>query len=141
MAQATDLADTIVCRLNKGTWSTQFTAQRALVFEENETQSANIYVIVVPYEVETSASTRAGVQRRFTIRLYIQLSDHVALQMQDELVQLGEDIEDMLYTESQMDRFSFIGFDDRGGRTIIDARELAREGGSIVSVISAIYTT
>ena len=125
MARTAELCDAIVDFLNTEEFTLSFVARRENVWFVSGTDTRDIHVIVVPAEVETSPQTRGAAERKYTVNLFFQMDGATTRDRQDQMIELVEEVEDMLYNR-EFPGFYFETFSDRGPRLVVDTEAMAR---------------
>lgn len=128
-ARIVGLCDAIVSYLNGLTLSQTFTAVRQNVWYEDEADSDDLRIIIVPQESETVESTRASSIRRMRVNVIVEqrLIGAPDATITENLLQLMDEIEDSLYMVNQA-QWGWDAFSETiGSRQFVDVDGHATE--------------
>ena len=121
-AKVVNVCNAIVSYLNGLTLSQSFTAIRVNRWYDQLETSNGLQVVVLPVEKTLEPIDRGSMQRTFQVAVVIQKNFVAALNDEDAMLLLCEEIEDALYSQD-FANFGFQGFDDIGTAFMDDEAE------------------
>lgn len=138
MSKVSDLCDELVAWLSERDYAISYVCERANVWTNALESNADVRLVVVPQEIETTVLTRDSIQRIYNVSLVLsqRMTSGLDLDQQDALMDLLETIEADIVREP-MGEFRLVDYGG-GSRTTIEAEALSVNR-QFVAVLSLRY--